>query len=802
MYRQVLASHPNHPDALHRLGLLENQKGRADVAEDLIRKAMAIKPGEADYQIDLGVVLSGLGRFEEAAAINRQALLLKPGSAEGHFNLATALSRLNRFEEAVPIYHKALALRPNYPDCLTNLALALKALGKLEASLDCWHRLLALRPSSAEAHYNCANVLANMKRREEAVASLRQALRYKPDFAEAHNGLGVLLLEMGRPEEAAAAFRQALAHRPDFADALNNLGNALVEMGRAAEAIIAFSKSRELQPENPIVYYNAGNALKDLRRPEQSIAAYRRALALKPDYVKAANNLGLMLTVTGRYEEAADAFRHAIAVDPDCAEAYNNLGKTLKDQGRMEQAMEVLPRAMALNPKFALACNNLAIVLTDIGQLEKGLETFRRAIDLDPGNALIHSNLVFCLQYLHGNDGALLLNEARRWDSRHGEPLRKNIAPHANNRETGRGLRIGYISCDFRDHVVSRFLYRLFQNHDHQQYEIRCYCDVPYPDRVTESLKACVDGWHDIVNMPDAGVAEMIRGHGVDILVDLTGHTTGSRLLALARKPAPIQISYLGHPGTTGLATIDYRLTDGLADPPGRTEAFYTETLLRLPRTNWCYAPPDDLPEVAAPPVSQGHPLCFGSFNKLSKVAPQTMNLWAQILKDMIGSRLFLKDRALADPLTRERIRREFELRGITSERLDMAGFENDMASHFRMYGRVDIALDTFPYNGTTTTCEAMWMGVPVVTLAGETHLARVGASLLTNVGLPELIASSPQEYISIAAGLAGNHARLQELRGGLRQRMLASPLMDGRQFARDVEAAYRDVWRRWCAKA
>jgi protein O-GlcNAc transferase len=799
LYRKILASDPNHADALHGLGLLENQKGRPDVGEGLIRRAIGINSWVANYWIDLGVILSGLGRFEEAVGVNRQALSIKPGSAEGNFNLATALSRLGRFEEALPIYHAALALRPNYPECLTNLGFALTTLGKPEISVDSCRKIIALRPDFAEAHYNLSSALLILKRFDESLASLRQAIRFKPGFAEAHNGVGVVMLELGRPEEAAEACRQALDYNPEFADALINLGNALLELRQPLEALAMLAKARNIQPNNAIVHYNAGNALKDLRRTEQAIAAYKKALELKPDYVKAANNLGLMLSRVGRHEEAEAAYRHALESDPNCAEAYNNLGKTLKDQGRMEQAIEVLPRAMEINPGYAFACNNLGIVLTDMGQVEKGLDTFRRAMEIDPSNAWIHSNLVFSLHYLSGNDGKAILDEARRWDARHAEPLRKNMEPHANNRDPGRKLKVGYISCDFRDHAVSRFIYRLFQNHDRSRFEIACYADVANPDGVTDSLRACVDAWHDIGNMTDERVAELIRGHGVDILVDLTGHTTGSHLLALARKPAPIQMNYLGYPGTTGLPTIDYRMTDALADPIGMTEEFYTEKLVRLPRTNWCYATPDHLPEVAAGPASMGKTVCFGSFNKLAKISAATIDLWAGILKEVDGSRLFLKDRALADAKTQERIRREFESRGVNPERLKLAGFESDVAAHFRAYGEIDIALDTFPYHGTTTTCEAFWMGVPVVTLAGATHVARVGASLLTSVGLGELIANRPEEYVSIAAWLARDAGRLKEIRGTLRERMRGSALMDGAAFARDVEGVYRDMWRRWC---
>jgi predicted O-linked N-acetylglucosamine transferase (SPINDLY family) len=480
-----------------------------------------------------------------------------------------------------------------------------------------------------------------------------------------------------------------------------------------------------------------------------------------------------------------------------------NLGNTFNMLNRFGEAREILERAVAINPKSAPAHNSLAIVITNMGYLQEGIEAYRRSIDLDSRNPLIHCNLVFGLQYLYGDDGAMALEEARRWDSMHAARLRKTIVPHTNSRDPERRLRIGYVSNDFREHSVSRFLRPLFQNHDHANYEIVCYSDARHPDSTTEALRACTDQWHQTTIATDAALAEMVRKHGIDILVELMGHTARNRLLTFARKPAPVQISWLGYAGTSGLEAMDYRMTDGLADPPGMTEAFYSEKLLRLPRTNWCFAPPTAVAEIAPTPapVLSGRPFCFGSFNKTAKATPMVLDMWAEILKGTPGSRLLLKDRALADAAICARIRAGFERRGIGPERLELAGYEDDQVSHFRKYGEVDIALDTFPYNGTTTTCETLWMGVPVVTLAGKTHLARVGVSLLTNVGLTELIANSRGEYISIANGLARNPARLRELRGWMRGRMLASPLMDGRQFARDVEGAFRDVWRRWCAE-
>jgi protein O-GlcNAc transferase len=804
MLRQVLAAKPNHADALHHLGLLENQKGHADAAVDLIRKAIAASPLVGDFHVNLGLILSARARFDEAAASYRQGVSLKPNAADAHFHLATALSHLGRFEEAVPVYRRALELKPDYVDCLANLAIALSELGKLEESLEVGRKAVALRPDFAEAHHNLGNVLTSLRRGDEALAAFRQALRYMPGSAEAHNGMGALLIDMGRPEEAELSIRRAMGIRPDFPEGLNNLGNALLAQGKAQDALAVYGQAGKLQPGNHIVYYNAGNALRELGQVERSIAAFRQALTIKPDDAKSQDGLGLTLWMAKRPDDAIKAFREAIALDPKSVDAMVNLGNTFNMLNRFGEAREVLERAVSINPKNALAQNSLAIVVTNMGHLEEGIQAYRRSIDLDPRNALIHCNLVFGLQYLYGDDGAAALEEAQRWNSLHAVRLWKGVAHHENSRDPERRLRIGYVSNDFREHSVSRFLRPLFQNHDHQNFEIVCYSDTRHPDATTEALRACADQWHQTTIVTDGPLAEMIRGHGIDILVELMGHTARNRLLMFARKPAPIQISWLGYAGTTGVETIDYRMTDGLADPPGMTEAFYSEKLLRLPRTNWCFAPPSAVAEIA--PTSArglaGRAFCFGSFNKMAKATPMVLDMWAEIMNGTPGSRLLLKDRALADAAIRERLRAEFERRGITPDRVELAGYEDDQVSHFRRYSEVDVALDTFPYDGTTTTCEALWMGVPVVTLAGKTHLARVGVSLLTNVGLSELIANSTEEYISIATGLARDQARLQKIRDGIRGRMLGSPLMDGRQFARDVEGAYRDVWRRWCAES
>jgi protein O-GlcNAc transferase len=745
-----------------------HQSGRPAEAEEIYRRVLASRPDDADALVCLGLLRHQQGRLDEAMELTRKAVALRPQAAEFQIDLAAVLVSSDRHEEAVAVCRGALALKPEL----------------------------------AEGYHNLGTALSRLGRPDQAVAAFRQALHYKPAFAEARNGLGAVLLDMKRPQDAAAEFQQALAQKPQFADAMNNLGNALSALGRHADALIAFAKARDLQPDNPHIWYNAGNALKDMGRLEPAIDAYGHALALKPDYFDACNSLGAMLGRAGRPEQAVQVLRKARELKPNDARVHNNLGNVLQDMGYLEEAMESLDRAIALDPNYASSRNNMAIALMAMGRQDESLESYRRAVAIDPKDDIVHGNYIFCLHYLHGNDGAIPLAEARRWDARHGEPLRMNLVPHSNSRDPDRRLRVGYVSCDFRDHSVSRFLLGLLENHNHEQCEIICYSDVSSPDAATQRLRACADTWHDIVGVSDERVAEAIRGHGIDILVDLVGHSAGNRLPALARKPAPVQITYLGFPGTTGLATMDYRLTDSLADPPGMTEANYTEELLRLPATAWCFTPPPEVPEVPESPAADGRPICFGSFNKLNKLTPQTRELWAAVLKALPDSRLLIKDRALQDPATGRWLSRQFAGLGINPERLQWVDRKTDLAAHFQTYGQVDIALDSFPYHGATTTCEALWMGVPVVTLAGCTHVSRVGVSLLTNIGLPELIAQRPEDFVLIAAGLASDRARLKELRSSMRRRMLSSPLMDGPRLARDVESAYRQAWRRWCKGA
>jgi predicted O-linked N-acetylglucosamine transferase (SPINDLY family) len=449
-----------------------------------------------------------------------------------------------------------------------------------------------------------------------------------------------------------------------------------------------------------------------------------------------------------------------------------------------------------LNPDHAEAHANLGLGLMERGQLDEAIAEYRVALGLKPDSPDIHSNLVRVLHYHPGFDAQAILDECRRWNARHAEPLGIEIRPHANLADPERRLRVGYVSSEFRDHVDSFFTVPLLSNHDHREFEVFCYADVARPDALTGRLRGLADVWRDIAVLSDAQAADRIRNDQIDILVNLRVHTADNRLPIFARKPAPVQVTWLGYPGTTGLSTMDYRLTDPYLDPPGRFDAFYAEESVRLPDTFWCYDPLCDGPPVNELPALESGALTFGCLNAFSKINEGCLALWARVLHEVPGSRLMLlaprgpaRDRVLA------RLRQE----GIDADRVRFVD-KRSRAEYLKLYHQIDVCLDPLPYNGHTTSLDAFWMGVPTLTLPGGTAVGRAGWSQLCNLDLKDLAAETPEQFVDLAARVAGDLPRLQELRRTLRERMSASPLMDAGRFARNVESAYRAMWRRWCA--
>jgi predicted O-linked N-acetylglucosamine transferase (SPINDLY family) len=670
--------------------------------------------------------------------------------------------------------------------------------GRLPEAETLYRQILAQDANHPEALHFLGLLAAQVQRREVAMELMRRAIAARPTYADAYSNLGNVLKDEGRLAEAIAAQRQAIALEPTLAEAHYNLGVVLALHGQFAEAAAAYRKALALKVHYPEAHYNLGVVLEHQGQREEAMAAYREAIVRKPDFSDAYYNLGNLLKKNGQLDEAMTAYRQALARKPDFPEAWGNLGSTLRDQGQFDEAVAAYRRALALKPDFAEVYNNLGTALGEMGLSEEASAVFRQALAFDSNMSAAHSNLLCSFHYLPSYGLEVIAEEHRRWNRQHGVPLAQFMVPHGNNRDPERRLRIGYVSPDFRQHAVAPMVLPLVASHDRSGFEIFCYGQVERPDAMTERFRQAADHWRDTTVWSDDQMAAAIRQDQIDILVDLAGHTAGNRLLVFARKPAPVQVARQGYPDTTGLETIDYRISDSYADPPGLSDRLHTEKLVRLPETNWIYQPSEEAIALEVTPLAEG-PVTFGCFNNLAKVTEPMLRLWAKILAAVPGSRLLLKARALATESVQARVRAILAQEGIAPERVELGGWRMTAREHLALYNRVAIALDPFPYQGTTTTCEALWMGVPVVSLAGQTHVSRVGVSLLHNVGLPELIGQNAEEYVRIAVALAQDRRRLEELRAGLRERMRQSPLLDWSSFARHMEAAYRQMWRTWC---
>ncbi|MGD0138702.1 MAG: tetratricopeptide repeat protein [Tepidisphaeraceae bacterium] len=538
-------------------------------------------------------------------------------------------------------------------------------------------------------------------------------------------------------------------------------------------------------------------ALQKAGRLAEAQAALREVLNRHPDHPAAVHLLGIVAGRLGQTAESVQLLRRAVRLQPHSAQAHNNLAFALRLSNSADEAITEFNRAIQIRPDFAEAHSNLGNALIDVGQFDQAITSHRQAVRLNPDDAKEHSNLVFLLHYHPAYDARMIHEELRRWNQRHAEPLKKLIQPHANNRDPDRRLRVGYVSPDFREHPVGQNLLPLLREHDRRQMEIFCYSNVLRPDARTDQLRGYADVWRSIVGLPDSQVVSQIRQDGIDILVDLALHSANNRLLVFAHKPAPVQVTYLGYCGSTGMDAMDYRLSDPYLDLSDSDLTIYSEQTIRLPETYWCYGVAGPTPDPSPPPAVAAGYVTFGCLNNIVKVSPPALDLWAEILQAVPRSRLFVHCR----PGTRlDAMRERFAGKGISPDRLEFPNWQ-PWLEYVQTYGRIDIALDPFPWGGGITTCDALWMGVPVVSLAGPTAVGRGGASILANVGVPELVARTPEQYVRIAAALAGDLPRLAELRRTLRARMQASPLMDAPRFARNFEAAYRQMWRNWCER-
>jgi protein O-GlcNAc transferase len=568
------------------------------------------------------------------------------------------------------------------------------------------------------------------------------------------------LREEGRHDKAAEACHAILARDAGRQDALHLLAASCFGLGRQQEGIACLRRICELAPGEAKSHLNLAGILAGTGDAAGAVESYRQALQLQPETPEILNALAVLLKALGSYDEA-EAYCSASLRKSASADVRRLLANVWFEQGRVEEA---------------------------IAGLRSLLET---GSDLPAA----HSDLLRMSNYVR-TDPPALYREHRAWADRHARPLEKAAPSHANTPQRARRLRIGYVSPYFRKHAVTFFLESVIEHHDRDSVEVILYADVAQPDDYSRRLQGYGAAWRKTLDLSDEALAARVREDAVDILVDLSGHTPGNRLLAFARRAAPIQITWNGYPNTTGMESMDYRITDAYCDPPGTTEHLHSEILVCLPHIYMTWRPPDDAPAPGPLPVLTAGAVTFGSFNGCYKITPEVVAVWARILGRVPGSRLVLL--TVTGDVAEERLRALFAAQGIAGKRLQIqprVTHDEFLAAH----RQVDIALDAFPYHGTTTTCFSLWMGVPVVALAGTAHASRVGVSMLSNLGLPHLAAGTPDEYVDAAVGLAADTAALSELRATLRDRMLGSPNTDGKACAASLERAYRDTWHRWC---
>jgi len=794
--RRVIALRPEHGEAHVNLGNVLFYQKKTDEAISHYQTALRINPNNAGALCSLGNVLSAQGRHDEAAAQYQAAIRLNPNIVEAYYNLGNALSAQQKYDEAVASYRQAIRRHPNYAAAYNNLGNALKAQGAIEQAVENYRHAIKLKPDFATACNNLAILLIGQGRLEEADALAQRVLQVNPDSVEAHFNLGNIRMEQDNIEDAIVHFQRVIQLNPNYAEARNNLGMAFKRQGRLEEAKTAIEHALKLKPAFAEAICNLGYIRYSQGQIIPAIEQFRQAILLKPDYADAYVHLGNALIEQGDVIQAAECYQQAISLQPKSATAYTNLAAVFKTQGKLEAAEKMAKEALNLQPDFVHAYNILDDVYFLQGKVKASIAMSQKALQLDRDNAIAHSNLLMGMHYDSEYSAEQLFAATQTWSARYNSQ-EYSIPPPVNLPDPRRRLRIGYVSADFRIHPVGFFIEQVLKHHDKNQFEIICYSNFARDDELTARLRRHAKYWRDILYQTDETLAQEIRRDGIDILVDLSGHTSGNRLSTFARKPAPIQATWMGYFDTTGLSNMDYIIADRFVISP-QEECHYTEQVVRLPNAYLCFSPPEYAIEPSPLPALATGRITFGCFNNTAKLTEEVIACWSRLLHALPDARLYLKYKPFGDAEVQQRYQSLFANRGIKTERIKFSG-ASPRKELLAAYNEVDISLDPFPVNGGVTTLEALWMGVPVVNLRGERFVSRIGETFLTNIGLGEYVADTEDAYVATAVALATDIPRLARMRGQLRSQLLNSPLCDGLGFTRDLETAFRAMWESWC---
>jgi len=785
------------PAALVEAARLRRGEGDWGAAEALFREALALEPGHFVALCRYAELKAAQGDQEAVAGLLDQALASHPGSALAHVGRAQALWHLGRSEEALVHLTRACMLNPDLVDALVKRGIVLRELGRPEAALASLDRALALRPDLVEALLHRAAALLELGQAEAALAACDRVLALQPAQAQALLNRGNALMDLHRPLEALEDYERGLAIEPEHAQLLLNQGNGLLALGRSEPAMVCYRRLLERHPDCGDALYNHGLALFRLGRPQEAMDWYERALALDPAALNVWINRAAALLALHRATEALASADRALELRPEHPEALINRGTALLELKRPSAALECYDRLLALQPGQVDALLNRGTALHALGRHREALDSFERALALAPERAGIHSNRLFVLDFLPELSFAGHQRERSLYCAAQTRDLVPDHRPFGNDRDPDRRLVLGYVSADFRKHSAASCFGPVLRRHDPARFRVICYSGVRAEDDWTRGFREGADAWRPIAGLDDAAVAEQIRADAVDILIDLSGHSTGNRLLVFARRPAPVQVTAWGHGGGTGLAAMDYQFTDPVYIPEP-VRPLFAEACWDLPCCLTFEAPPG-APEVHPAPARGNGFVTFGSLNRFSRHSPEVLDLWARLLAQVPGSRLLVKDVMLEDPVARQTILDAGARHGVDPGRIELRG-ATSQPEHLAAYHEVDLVLDTFPHNGGITTWEALWMGVPVLTLAGANPGARLSASILHALDLDAWVTRSPDEYLAQALRWAADPGALDRFRGTIRARILGSAAGNPERYTRAVEAAYLGMWRHWLA--
>jgi len=656
-----------------------------------------------------------------------------------------------------------------------------------------YREILTLNPDDLNANYLLGLIELGRQQFNDAVSRLRRACTILPSEPLYHYKLGLALQGLGDVDGAERCFQNALELRPAYVDAVLSLTGLWHAKGETDRAVDKLLELLEQNHQDTQTYRRIGEWAMGVGRFDLAVKAYKLQTERKVDDGEAYFYLGNAYFRMDRFEDAAAAFRRSVELLPNVAGCYGNLGNTLDKLGDPRAASEAIRKAIELKPDNPQLYINLAHALSGLVDTEKAVDAYKKALTFDPKNFSAASNMLLILNYTQAYTDAEIFSLHRFW----GERFEEQYKPRWNRRRvdvSNRRLRLGYISGDFKRHSVAFFFEPVIEHHDRGQFETYGYSMVRSPDEITARIKKKFDHWRNIDVLDADTVATIIRNDQIDILVDLSGHSSLNRMPVIAQKPAPIQVSWLGYPNTTGLTSVDYRFTDEVADPPGEADLYHTEQLFRLKEGFLCYRGEPNAQIVESPPVYKRGYITFVSFNSMNKLNRKTVADWSRLLLEFEGSRILIKCGQLEKEINRDRLTLWFEEEGVDRQRLDLRGMVPGLEEHLALYGEADIALDPRPYNGTTTTFEALWMGVPVLTVTGNSHRGRVGTSILQHLGLEYLIAKDTAELVAKARALVEQPQLLADLRKGLRRQIITSSFCDEQGFVFKIEEAYRTM--------